>query len=86
MTQQATIIKFPEPEWKPLHDHELLYFKDRFVDNTLWELLVKYWGITVKHKSYGYSYAWSTLECERQPMYPHYKVKDIKEYIKEVMK
>uniref|UniRef100_A0A6H1ZEZ2 Uncharacterized protein n=1 Tax=viral metagenome TaxID=1070528 RepID=A0A6H1ZEZ2_9ZZZZ len=72
------MITFPEPEWRPLKDCEILYFKDRFVDNTPWELLVEYWGIK-RAGTMPYS---SRLECERTPVYPYYNRKDIKILIK----
>ena len=79
------IVEFPEPVWRPLRDSELTYFK-RFVDQTAWQLLVSYWGITEVYPTNHYGrtlYYEKELVYERQPMYPHYNRKAIREVIKQ---
>ena len=78
MANGVITIRLPEPEWKPLRDADLLYFKDRFRDdNAAWNLLVKHWGITLKHnvkRTFMYGehgeQDFPTLEYERAPVYP----------------
>lgn len=78
-----SILTFPEPRWKPIPESDILYFKDRFVDSTPWQLLVAYWGITVGgFRCVGRQ----RLQYERQPVYAHYHKKDIKQLCRDYIK